>query len=118
MCLSIILLSFCPKFSAVIQTVPSAIIGGISFVLYGMISAVGLRNLVESKVDFSRSRNLLIAAVILVSAFGFNSIGGVSFVAAGTTVTLSGLAIAALAGILLNAVLPLRETAGEHETGN
>ncbi len=113
-----ILLSFCPKFSAVIQTVPSAIIGGISFVLYGMISAVGLRNLVESKVDFSRSRNLLIAAVILVSAFGFNSIGGVSFVAAGTTVTLSGLAIAALAGILLNAVLPLRETAGEHETGN
>ena len=113
-----ILLSFCPKFSAVIQTVPSAIIGGISFVLYGMISAVGLRNLVESKVDFSRSRNLLIAAVILVSACGFNSIGGVSFVAAGTTVTLSGLAIAALAGILLNAVLPLRETAGEHETGN
>ena len=113
-----ILLSFCPKFSAIIQTVPSAIIGGISFVLYGMISAVGLRNLVESNVDFSRSRNLLIAAVILVSAFGFNSIGGVSFVVAGTTVTLSGLAIAALAGILLNAVLPLRETAGERETGN
>lgn len=113
-----ILLSFCPKFSAIIQTVPSAIIGGISFVLYGMISAVGLRNLVESNVDFSRSRNLLIAAVILVSAFGFNSIGGVSFPVAGTTVTLSGLAIAALAGILLNAVLPLRETAGERETGN
>lgn len=113
-----ILLSFCPKFSAIIQTVPSAIIGGISFVLYGMISAVGLRNLVESNVDFSRSRNLLIAAVILVSAFGFNSIGGVSFTVAGTTVTLSGLAIAALAGILLNAVLPLRETAGERETGS
>lgn len=112
-----ILLSFCPKFAAIIQTVPSAIIGGISFVLYGMISAVGLRNLVESNVDFSRSRNLLIAAVILVSAFGFNSIGGVSFTVAGTTVTLSGLAIAALAGILLNAVLPLRETAGERETG-
>ena len=112
-----ILLSFCPKFAAVIQTVPSAIIGGISFVLYGMISAVGLRNLVESKVDFSRSRNLLIAAVILVSAFGFNSIGGVSFTVSGTQVTLSGLAIAAIAGILLNAVLPLRETAGEHETG-
>ena len=112
-----ILLSFCPKFAAVIQTVPSAIIGGISFVLYGMISAVGLRNLVESKVDFSRSRNLLSAAVILVSAFGFNSIGGVSFTVSGTQVTLSGLAIAAIAGILLNAVLPLRETAGEHETG-
>lgn len=112
-----ILLSFCPKFSAVIQTVPSAIIGGISFVLYGMISAVGLRNLVESKVDFSRSRNLLIAAVILVSAFGFNSIGGVSFTVSGTKVTLSGLAIAAIAGIVLNAVLPLRETAGERETG-
>ncbi len=113
-----ILLSFCPKFAAIIQTVPSAIIGGISFVLYGMISAVGLRNLVESKVDFSRSRNLLIAAVILVSAFGFNSIGGVSFMAGDTKVTLSGLAIAALAGIVLNAILPLRETAGERETGD
>lgn len=113
-----IILSFSPKFSALIQTIPSAIIGGISFVLYGMISAVGLRNLVESKVDFSRSRNLLIAAVILVSAFGFNSIGGITFTAAGTTVTLSGLAIAAIAGIFLNAVLPLRETAGERETGN
>ena len=113
-----ILLSFCPKFAAIIQTVPSAIIGGISFVLYGMISAVGLRNLVESKVDFSRSRNLLIAAVILVSAFGFNSIEGISFTLAGTPVKLSGLAIAAIAGIALNAVLPLRDTAGEHETGN
>lgn len=113
-----ILLSFCPKFAAIIQTVPSAIIGGISFVLYGMISAVGLRNLVESKVDFSRSRNLLIAAVILVSAFGFNSIDGISFTLAGTPVKLSGLAIAAIAGIALNAVLPLRDTAGEHETGN
>ncbi|MCI8855719.1 MAG: uracil-xanthine permease [Clostridiaceae bacterium] len=113
-----ILLSFCPKFAAIIQTVPSAIIGGISFVLYGMISAVGLRNLVESKVDFSRSRNLLIAAVILVSAFGFNSIDGISFTLAGTPVKLSGLAIAAIAGITLNAVLPLRDTAGEHETGN
>lgn len=113
-----IILSFSPKFSALIQTIPSAIIGGISFVLYGMISAVGLRNLVESKVDFSRSRNLLIAAVILVSAFGFNSIGGITFTVAGTTVTLSGLAIAAIAGIFLNAVLPLRETAGERETGN
>ncbi len=113
-----ILLSFCPQFAAIIQTVPSAIIGGISFVLYGMISAVGLRNLVESKVDFSRSRNLLIAAVILVSAFGFNSIGGVSFMAGDTKVTLSGLAIAALAGIVLNAILPLRETAGERETGD
>ncbi len=112
-----ILLSFCPKFAALIQTVPSAIIGGISFVLYGMISAVGLRNLVESKVDFSRSRNLLIAAVILVSAFGFNSIDGIQFTVSGTTVKLSGLAIAALAGIFLNAALPLRETAGEHETG-
>ena len=113
-----ILLSFCPKFAAIIQTVPSAIIGGISFVLYGMISAVGLRNLVESKVDFSRSRNLLIAAVILVSAFGFNSIDGISFTLAGTPVKLSGLAIAAITGITLNAVLPLRDTAGEHETGN
>ena len=67
-----ILLSFFPKVGAAIQTIPTAIIGGISFVLYGMISAVGVRNIVENQVDFTNSRNLIIAAVILVSALGFN----------------------------------------------
>ena len=94
-----ILMSFSPKFDAVINTVPTAIIGGVSFILYGMISAIGVRNVVENQVDFTNSRNLIIAAVILVSALGFNSLGGL-------TITLTGLAIAAIVGILLNAILP------------
>ena len=95
-----------PKFEAVINTIPTGIIGGISFVLYGMISAIGVRNVVENRVDFTNSRNLIVAAVILVCALGFNSVGGVSFAIAGVTINLSGLAVAAIAGILLNAILP------------
>jgi uracil permease len=101
-----IILSFCPKFEAVINTIPSGIIGGISFVLYGMISAIGVRNVVENRVDFTNSRNLIIAAVILVSALGFDSVGGVTFAVGSMSVNLSGLAIAAIVGILLNAILP------------
>ena len=84
----------------------TGIIGGISFVLYGMISAIGVRNVVENRVDFTNSRNLIIAAVILVSALGFNSVGGLTFAVAGVSINLSGLAIAAIVGILLNAILP------------
>ena len=101
-----IALSFIPKFADVIGSMPSAIIGGVSFMLYGMISAIGVRNVVENRVDFTNSRNLIVAAVILVCALGFNSVGGVSFAVAGVTINLSGLAVAAIAGILLNAVLP------------
>ncbi len=101
-----IVLSFSPKFEAVINTIPAGIIGGISFVLYGMISAIGVRNVVENQVDFTNSRNLIIAAIILVSALGFNSVGGLTFAVAGVSVNLSGLAIAAISGILLNAILP------------
>ena len=101
-----VVLSFSPKFEAVVNTVPSAIIGGVSFILYGMISAIGVRNVVENQVDFTRSRNLIIAAVILVSALGFNSLGGLTFAVGSVTISLSGLAIAAILGILLNAVLP------------
>lgn len=101
-----VILSFFPKFSILIETIPSAIIGGISLILYGTISAVGVRNVVENQVDFTESRNLIIAAIILVSALGFNTVGGVTFHVAGTAITLSGLAIAAIAGIVLNAVLP------------
>ena len=88
------------------QTFYNGIVGGISFVLYGMISAIGVRNVVENKVDFTNSRNLIIAAVILVCALGFDSVGGITFTVAGMAVNLSGLAIAAIAGILLNAILP------------
>ena len=101
-----IVLSFCPKFSALIVAMPAATMGGVSLVLYGMISAVGVRNVVENQVDFTNTRNLIIAAVILVSALGFNSVGGITFAVGGVSITLSGLAIAAIAGIVLNAILP------------
>ena len=96
--------SFCPKFAAIIESIPGAVVGGISFVLYGMISAIGVRNVVENKVDLTKSRNLIIAAVILVSGLGFSS--GLTFTIGGTSITLTALAIAAIAGILLNAILP------------
>ena len=101
-----VLLSFIPKFSEIIHSIPVAIVGGVCIMLYGMISAVGVRNIVENNVDFTKSRNLIIAAVMLVSALGLNSIGGISFTVVGATITLSGLAVSAIAGILLNAILP------------
>ena len=101
-----IILSFSPAFAHLVNTIPSAIIGGVSFILYGMISAVGVRNVVENKVDLTKSRNLIIAAVMFVSGLGFSSVGGVTFTVGGAAVTLSGLAIAALCGVILNAILP------------
>ena len=99
-----IVLSFIPKVSEIIGSMPSAIIGGVSIMLYGMISAIGVRNVVENQVDFTKSRNLVIAAVILVCGLGFSS--GLTFNVGGTSITLTGLAIAAISGIVLNAVLP------------
>ena len=99
-----ILLSFSPKFAALITAMPTATIGGVSLVLYGMISAVGVRNIVENKVDFTNARNVIIAALILVLALGIanSSAGAVHFGA----VSLSGLAVASIVGIILNAILP------------
>ena len=96
------LFSFSPKFAAVISSMPGGTIGGVSLVLYGMISAVGVRNVVENKVDFTNTRNVIIAALILVLAIGITysapiKIGIVSF---------SGLAVASIVGIALNAILP------------
>ncbi len=99
-----ILFSFSPKFSALVSLMPQATIGGVSLILYGMISAVGVRNIVENQVDFSQSRNVIIAALMLVCALGFS--GGLAFTVGSATIKLSGLAIAALVGIILNAVLP------------
>ena len=108
-----IILSFIPKFSAIISTMPSAIIGGVSFMLYGMISAIGVRNVVENRVDLTRSRNLIIAGVIFVCGLGFTD--GLTFSLGGTSITLTGLSIAAIAGIVLNAVLPGKDYRfGEH----
>ena len=97
-------LSFSPKFAAVIETIPTATIGGISFVLYGMISAAGVRNIVDTRVDFANNRNLIIAAVILVTGLGLTD--GATFTIGGVSITLTALAVASLAGIILNAILP------------
>ncbi len=115
-----IIVSFCPKFAAVIGCMPTATCGGVSLVLYGMISAVGVRNIVETRADFSKSRNVIIAALILVLSIGikYSAAGSVGFSVGELTVgflglevgeltiSFSGLAVGALVGILLNAVLP------------
>ena len=103
-----ILFSFCPKFAAIIQAMPTATVGGISLILYGMISAVGVRNIVENHIDFTKSRNVIIAALILVLSIGVNysAAGAIAFQVGGITISLSGIAVGALAGIVLNAVLP------------
>ena len=101
-----VIFSFCPKFAALIASMPTATIGGVSLVLYGMISAVGVRNVVENQVDFTKSRNVIIAALILVLAIGVSYTGNIQIPIGNVTITLTGLATAAIVGIILNAVLP------------
>ena len=114
-----VLLSFSPKFAAIIVAMPAATMGGVSLVLYGMISAVGVRNVVENQVDFTKSRNVLIAAMILGLAVGVSYNGAVVIPVGGITISLSGLAIAALVGISLNAILPGKDYEfGANEQGD
>ena len=103
-----IVLSFCPKFAAVIKAMPSATIGGVSLILYGMISAVGIRNVVENKTNFQESRNVIVAALILGLAIGigYSEAGSIAI----GSVHLSGLAVASIVGLVLNAVLPGKDT--------
>ena len=103
-----VLFSFSPKFEALVAAMPAATIGGVSMILYGMISAVGVRNVVENKVDFTKSRNVLIAAIIMVLSIGitYSGAGAVVIPAGSVTIQLSGLAVGAIVGIVLNAVLP------------
>ena len=103
-----VIVSFCPKFAAVIGCMPTATCGGVSLVLYGMISAVGVRNIVETRADFSKSRNVIIAALILVLSIGikYSAAGSVGFTIGKLNISFSGLAVGALVGIILNAVLP------------
>lgn len=112
-----IVLGFIPKVAEVIGSMPASIIGGVSFILYGMISAIGVRNVVENHVDFTKSRNLIIAGVILVSGLGFSN--GLTFTIGETSITLTSLAIAAIAGIILNAILPGNDyNFGENQEGD
>ena len=126
-----IFFSFCPKFAALISCMPAATIGGVSLILYGMISAVGVRNIVENQVDFTKSRNVIIAALIIALALGINFSsalgcdtvagvsGAISFTIAGVKISLSGLAVASLVGIILNAILPGNDYKfGDNEQGD
>ena len=115
-----ILMSFCPKFSAIIEAMPSATVGGISLVLYGMISAVGVRNIVETQVDFTKSRNVIIAALILVLSIGINysDAGSIAFSVGSANISLSGLAVGSLVGIILNAILPGKDYNFNEDTGS
>ena len=103
-----ILLSFCPKFAAIIEVMPAATIGGVSIILYGMISAIGVRNVVENKTNFQESRNIIVAAIILGLAVGinFSKAAGIPIVIGDITINMTGLAVASIVGIVLNAVLP------------
>ena len=113
-----IILSFIPKLSAVFGTMPTAIVGGISFILYGMISAIGVRNIVENQVDFKKSRNLIVAAVILVIGLGSDGLN-IPFGNNGNSLTITALALASIVGILLNAVLPDKDYEfGENPSGD
>ena len=120
-----IILSFSPKFAGIIEAMPAATIGGVSIILYGMISAIGIRNMVENKTDFQQSRNVIIAALIIGLAIGINFstalgcvydgattiAGGISFTLGSMDVKLSGLAVASIVGIILNAILPGKDSA-------
>ena len=114
-----IVLSFCPKFAALIVAMPAATMGGVSLVLYGMISAVGVRNVVENQVDFTKSRNVLIAAMIMGLAIGVSYAGAIVIPIGSITISLSGLAVAAIVGIVMNAVLPGKDYEfGTNEQGD
>ena len=114
-----VVLSFCPKFAALIVAMPVASMGGVSRVLYGMISAVGVRNVVENQVDFTKSRNVLIAAMIMGLAIGVNYSGNIVIPVGSVAISLSGLAVAAIVGILMNAVLPGKDYEfGTNELGD
>ena len=113
-----ILFAFSPKVEALIGAMPAATIGGVSLVLYGMISAVGVRNIVETKVDFGKSRNVIIAALILVLSIGikYSAAGAINFAIGQVNISLSGLAVGAFVGILLNAILPGKDYTFDEET--
>ena len=116
-----ILLGFIPKLAAVINSIPTAIIGGVSIILFGMISSVGARLLVDNKVDFHKSRNLIIAAAILVLGIGIGGTDGIPVKIGTVDFSIFGMALAAIVGILLNKILPgaddyKRETINTHIT--
>ena len=103
-----IIASFCPKFAALVSAMPVGTIGGVSLILYGMISAIGVRNLVENHVDLTEGRNVIVVSLIMSLALGitFSAAGAITFHVGAITLKFSGLAVAAIVGIVVNAILP------------
>lgn len=97
-----VILGLIGKFGAVIQTIPLPVMGGVSIILFGMIASIGIRILGENKIDLSENRNLFITAVLLVVGTSVSVTFG--------SVTVSGLAIAAVLGIVLNKILPEKKS--------
>ena len=115
-----ILASFCPKFSALVAAMPAGTIGGVSLILYGMISAIGVRNLVENHVDLAQSRNVIVVSLIMSLALGiaFSSASAITFNVGTITLKFSGLAVAAIVGIVVNAVLPGKDYTFSNDYSN
>ena len=104
-----ILLGFIPKFGGLLRTVPGPVLGGLSVVLFGMIAAVGMRSLVEGKVDFKEARNMIIAGLILVFGLGVSGLSSPLTISFGdTNIQISGLALGAVVGVAANLILPGR----------
>lgn len=101
-----ILLGLFGKIGAVLQTIPGPVKGGVEVMLFGMIAAVGIRSLSEANLDFTHSRNLTIVGLILVFGLGFAQLGGINVHFASFTLNISGLFIAVVVGVLMNAILP------------
>ena len=103
-----ILLSFSPKLAALLQTLPQGVLGGISMLLFGMIASIGIRTLAEAEIDFTKSRNLIVVSAILVLGLGgaVANLGTIQVAGAALPLKVSGMALAALAGVVLNLLLP------------
>ncbi|MDO4978843.1 MAG: uracil-xanthine permease family protein [Candidatus Saccharibacteria bacterium] len=114
-----IILSFCPKFDALICSVPAANVGGISLMLYGMISIIGVKNLIKNKVDYDNTRNLIITIIVFFGSLAVDKIGGIPIPIGSTTITITALAFGAIAGILMNIILPGESTEfGQNQEGD
>ena len=98
-----ICLGFLGKFTALVSTIPDAVLGGVSLLLYGFISVNGLKVLIENKIDFGKSKNIVVASTMLVLGLGGAAI---SIIHGDLSVTISGMSLAAIIGILLNLLLP------------
>ena len=101
-----ILLGLFGKFGAVLQTIPAPVKGGIELILFGMIASVGVRTIVEAKLNMASTRNLCIMGSVLCAGIGLGAIGGISLQVGSVPVNISALFVATVVGVIMNAILP------------